>query len=268
MNTSDAHERPEKAPSPGDPLAGAQASDTLPADSRPSEPQPRGEKGLWAHPVAVSVSAVTLLALLGLLASAYLSGAPSAAAPQQTGANEALLNEITSLGPNEQIDLTREEVAQLRALGWSCPDYATSGFRAEWTTAAMIKDVPTVRRILSYGQYKLAVYEQHNPVQKTGDVPLDIFTGEKINESKYVKDVSPDRTLWIDDGPPWTAVITSNDVTYTFVSNLPLRWIPTITSRAAFNDSTKLADPVAPIDDSVMKRLDRGFNRIFAGIFT
>lgn len=164
------------------------------------------------------------------------------------------------------MELSEEQMAQLRERGWMCPELASAGMELVSARAVSVAGGPAVELTLAGRDATMTVYEQRSESAVSGTFPLDAVSGNSVVEEGYVlQDDGPGRpTVWLHPESPVRAVVTARKVTYT-VAVEPggdPQALQTAVEEISLNESSRLVLRGPDSSEGVWDRIMRGFTVI------
>ena len=164
------------------------------------------------------------------------------------------------------MELSEEQMAQLRERGWMCPELASAGMELVSARAVSVDGGPAVELTLAGRDATMTVYEQRSESAVSGAFPLDAVSGNSVVEEGYVlQDDGPGRpTVWLHPESPARAVVTARKVTYT-VAVEPggdPQALQTAVEEISLNESSRLVLRGPDSSEGVWDRIMRGFTVI------
>lgn len=246
-------------PLPGDDLArrivagGAGPSGSLPAERH----RPRNRRRY-----AVAVGGVLTLVSGFVLAGAYVLG--SLADASISGPQQAHLlagwDQVAS-GPDRV--LSPEQLQELRASGWSCPELSELGFRLEDASALQVAGNPAVALVLSRDEEKITLYEQRRAEGSTSQEVLHAVSGRPVTEDGFTLQTGNPATapkVWQNPAKPGEAVLSTSNVTYTLFASGPDEMIDGAMHELSLTESARLLVPARDRDSGPVDRVMRGIS--------
>lgn len=232
----------------------------------------------WRKPVFWGMGALVVTGLLG--GTFYLAGAPVEESTLTAGALTANWPQSnwpqssTGAAESESSVLSDEDVAGLRAAGWSCPDLADLGFRLTQAEGAVVEGVPTVKLTLAEAGHSAVVYERHRGSSSAEassiegssmEGPVNPLTGNPAGRDGF--QALGDGKVWLNPGPTWQAVLSTAEANYALVSDLPPTALQPTTAALAAAGTAAIGDngaATANQNNDLPGRIVRGLSRILA----
>ncbi|HEU4666858.1 MAG TPA: anti-sigma factor [Arthrobacter sp.] len=225
-----------------------------------------------AHRPAPARDALRVLALAagGSMAAAGVLAAGAFAAagdplPGDAAGNQAAFSHVSSRTPADGRQLTGEQLTELRAEGWACPELEVMGFRLESARATVLNGQPAVELRLTDGTHHATVTEQRIVLQAIAGAGAGQAAGQDI--ARW--DSSPLR-VW--SSSPWSATYRTPGHTFFYESDLPAEQaddaLPILQrlghqAEQGLEAGLPVASPEAA-EEPIGTRLQRGVNRIVA----
>lgn len=176
-----------------------------------------------------------------VLSTAYLLGgwaenpSPQAASPGLA----AGWTEVT--GGEEAHALAPEQLAQLRARGWACPELASAGMTMVEAKAARVDGQPAVIMTLEGNGSTVTVYETH-PDSSSEEAAVDGVSGRPVSDEGFVlREQAPGRPqVWTHPQRPHRAILASSRVTYTVDAAPPGDVLEEAVAEISLSESSRL----------------------------
>lgn len=176
-----------------------------------------------------------------VLSTAYLLGgwaenpSPHAASPGLA----AGWTEVT--GGEEAHALAPEQLAQLRARGWACPELASAGMTMVGAKAARVDGQPAVIMTLEGNGSTVTVYETH-PDSSSEEAAVDGVSGRPVSDEGFIlREQAPGRPqVWTHPQRPHRAILASSRVTYTVDAAPPGDVLEEAVAEISLSESSRL----------------------------
>ncbi len=213
--------------------------------------------------LAVATSGALAVVIAGTMGGAYLMGAepePVASPNHQ----QAIASGWEAVAPDTPTTLVVDEVEQLRAEGWNCPDLEALGFSLTDAEAITVRGIPTIRLTLSNGEDSLTVFEQRkiSNVRGTDAPPINAVTGNEVTSDGFERMGGADRELWVNPDHSWQVVLDAETVTYTVMSNTSPAHMPAAIQEVVQTEQAQLSpEPQTPANDP-LQQLMRGLKKM------
>lgn len=182
--------------------------------------------------------------------------------------------------------LSSEQLAALRAQGWSCPELRELGYHLVWARGGVAAGSAVLELRLTDGQHFATVLEQHGDsaasVRGAGGtgaagpaaVPVNVLTGHPASEDGFKAApagtapsssaqpglASPAGTLWVNRQAPFRAIYRTPSATFTYISESPAEQADDGVD--ALVRSRPAASPAPHGGDGVQNRLELGLQRL------
>lgn len=166
--------------------------------------------------------------------------------------------------------LSAQQLAALRAQGWTCPELRELGFHIVWARGGVVAGEEILELRLTDGRHFATVLEQHRPAGVQQPAPVNVLTGHtaaadgfKASELNEVAATPAPGggTLWINTAGPYTAIYQTPTATFTYVSELPAEQADDAV--AALVQAPHAGAPSGtPAADGIPERMERGLGRI------
>lgn len=175
--------------------------------SRPHRTAPVGRRSR-AVPVAAATASAVLTLLLG---TGYAVGRSTLDAPPGGGPERVPVSAWH--GTQGVLHADESTADRLRADGWTLPTLASDGYRVVSMTRATLSGQPVVVVQLQRGEEVVVVVEQRGRADRQN--PMDGLTGLPVSAEGLEPVAVQGVPLWVDEGPPWRAVLVGDGVVYT-----------------------------------------------------
>ncbi|GGD00621.1 hypothetical protein GCM10011512_29360 [Tersicoccus solisilvae] len=206
------------------------------------------------------------LVLLGVLASVVVLGAAwylGGQRPSAPSSGQPLAGLDASLADGSTRNLSTDDVDDLRAAGWTCPDLNTVGY---WTESAELTErggQPAVVADLRSTAHALTLVEQHPDRAATG--MIDGATGRAVSTDVYRRVTSNGTELWVArsaTGATSDVVFRVADAVYSLRSDTSPADAVKVASVIAAADNAQVDRSAPAGDDDLVHRVVRGLNRL------
>ncbi|MFI7481047.1 hypothetical protein ACH9EU_01390 [Kocuria sp. M1R5S2] len=214
-------------------------------------PHPRGR----AVPLAAATASAVLTLLLG---SGYAVGRTVVATAPEAGSERAPVSVWHGTGGVLHADEGSAE--RLRAEGWTLPTLAADGYRVVSMTRGSLAGHPIVSVRLQRGGHDVVVVEQRGRVDRQN--PMDGITGLPVSAEGLERSAVAGVPLWVDDGPPWRAVLVGEDVVYTVSADTGPSAMAHTVSLVVADDRGRVEEPEAE-DPGLARTVVVGLQEIF-----
>ena len=241
-----------KVPSPREDLASRIVADSAAA----GEPRERTGQGRGRY--AVAIGGILTLVSGFVLAGAYVLGSLAEeplSAPQQAH----LLAGWNQLA--EQRSLSAEEVGNLRASGWSCPELTELGFTLASARTLQVAGHPAVALELKRNGESITVYEQRPRQGDANPEVLHAVSGKPVAEEGFSAPAGTPATaprVWRDESRPGEAVLSARNVTYTLAASVPEETLSSVVGELSLSESARLLVPARNPDSGAVDRVLNG----------
>ena len=217
----------------------------------------RSSSGPRRHKLLRATGAVA--AAVGLvLSTAYLLGGwTQGQSLQKAPGLAAVWSDVT--GGVETEHLTPEQLTQLRARGWVCPELTAAGMSLTGARAAWVDGQPAVVMTLEGMGSTVTVYETHPDSE---DAVVDGVTGRPVSEEGFIlREQGPGRPqVWVHPQRPHQAVLASRRVTYTVDAAPSGDALDEAVSEISLTESSRLVVHAPDTALGVLERIQRGFS--------
>ncbi|WP_026553372.1 zf-HC2 domain-containing protein [Arthrobacter sp. H20] len=211
--------------------------------------------------VAGGLAVVTLATLTG----AYALGIESEETVlADSGQNGAIMAGWQSVAPDTPSLLDHDELEELRADGWYCPDLEMMGFTVASAEAMTVAGRPALMMVLNDGTDSVVIYEQRKlgtGREPVASPPINAVTGNSVVVDGFEQIGGMQRQIWVHPGHSWQVILDSQSVTYTVISSLPAAQMPQAVSQLVLAEHSRLA-PTEPTARDPLSRILRGLNKL------
>ncbi len=178
--------------------------------------------------------------------------------------------------------LNTEQLAALRARGWTCPELRELGYHLLWARGGVADGSEVLELRLTDGLHFATVLEQHPKAFPDGPggagsgqlptaPPVNVLTGHPATEDGFVavrrpeaaapeNPVPAEGTLWVNRQAPFRAIYRTPVATFTYVSELPEEQADD--GVGALVQSRPGGAAAAASGEGIEARLERGMERI------
>ncbi|MER1996067.1 MAG: zf-HC2 domain-containing protein [Arthrobacter sp.] len=241
-----------RVPSPREDLASRIVADT--AAAREHQDQSSRSRGRYAAAIGGILTLVSGFVLAGAYVLGSLAEEPLSA-PQQA----SLLAGWNQMA--EQRSLSPEEVDQLRAYGWSCPELTELGFTLASARTLEVAGHPAVALELTRNGESIRIYEQRPRQGDTNPEVLHAVSGRPVAEEGFSAASGAQATaprIWRDETRPGEAVLSARNVTYTLATSVPDETLSSIVGELSLSESARLLVPARVPDSGAVDRVLHG----------
>ncbi|MCC3273940.1 zf-HC2 domain-containing protein [Arthrobacter zhangbolii] len=153
--------------------------------------------------------------------------------------------------------LGQEQLASLRAHGWSCPEFADLGLTLESARSLEVAGRPAVEMRFTGNGEQIRLVEQHPLPGEDRQPVINAVSGRAVAADGFrVTGSTEGPAVFGADGNPGQTVIAAGSVTYTFESTLPVKTLPRAVEEISVMESARLDRP--PAEPEPMERIVRG----------
>lgn len=173
-------------------------------------------------------------------------------------------------GPHGHTVMANEELNELRAAGWNCPELVGLGYDLEYAHGYQTAGHPTLQLVLSKGDSIVTIYERRKPkpvtphTGATESTPIiNAATGRTTAEDGFspvplhMGDGTVE-TMWFRYGENWQIAFQSRQAWYTVESDIPVTEVAAAVSHVVATDRAQLAQPADAETAGLFDRLWRG----------
>ncbi|WP_354182604.1 hypothetical protein [Arthrobacter sp. UYP6] len=221
-----------------------------------AEPEPSAN-GPRRHKLLKATGAVAAAVGLVLSTAYLLGGYVQAPSLQKAPGLAAVWSDVT--GGVEREQLAPEQLAQLRARGWVCPELTAAGMSLTGARAARVDGQPAVVMTLEGMGSTVTVYETHPDSE---DAVVDGVTGRPVTEEGFIlREQNPGHPqVWVHPQRPHQAVLASRRVTYTVDAAPPGDILDEAVSEISLTESSRLVVRAPDTAQGVLERIQRGLS--------
>jgi hypothetical protein len=214
-------------------------------------PRSRGR----AVPLAAATASAVLTLLLG---SGYAVGRTVVATAPEAGRERVPVSAWHGSGGVLHAD--ESSAQRLRAEGWTLPTLAADGYRVVSMTRGSLAGHPIVSVRLQRGEHDVVVVEQRGRVDRQN--PMDGLTGLPVSAEGLERSAVAGVPLWVDEGPPWRAVLVGDEVVYTVSADTGPSAMAHTVSLVVADDRGRVEEPEAE-DPGLARTVVAGLQEIF-----
>ncbi|HEX2248612.1 MAG TPA: zf-HC2 domain-containing protein [Arthrobacter sp.] len=213
-----------------------------------------------------ALTAATAYVLGGEDSSPVASGAGSSGTDWQ-GPQELESNLAGSVD-----ELDRDGLAELRGVGWNCPQLVGMGYEFVSARKIEIAGAPAVRIELANEETgTVVVTEQRRGVEPVrngepdatrAEAAVNAVTGNTVAADGFNPVDGMDREMWVHSANDWTVVLDSENVTYTVWADIPLSALPETVNQIIVTEKSRLMLPKEEPADDPVSRVIRGLGKL------
>ncbi|HET7415358.1 MAG TPA: zf-HC2 domain-containing protein [Arthrobacter sp.] len=217
----------------------------------------------------VALTGSATVAAVAVLGGAYVVGSGSQI---NEAAGGTVFASVQSVGqsPDGRTVVANEQLNELRAAGWNCPELVGLGYDLEYAHGYHTAGQPTLQLVLSKGDSVVTIYERRKPEPTMGhsdaskSAPIiNAATGHTTVEDGFspvplqMSDGTV-ATMWFRYGENWQIAFQSQQAWYTVESDIPVTEVAAAVSHVVATDRAQLAQPADTETSGLFDRLWQG----------
>lgn len=178
--------------------------------------------------------------------------------------------QTTDQSPDGHTVMANEQLNELRAAGWNCPELVGLGYDLEYAEGYETAGQPTLQLVLSKGDSVVTIYERRKPEPSMPHPDaaesrpiINAATGRSTDEDGFSPvplEMSDGTvaTMWFRYGENWQIAFQSRQAWYTVESDIPVTEVAAAVSHVVATDRAQLAQPEETDTSGLFDRLWQG----------